>query len=127
MTKQEFEARYGKEVSGQMFVRINDLYMSVGDMDKDLFVKDYKKHEESLILNYLYDKSEHQKDEISSLKQQIDYMVDLLITKGTEYEDITLLNVAETEVGKKNVIMRKINRGIGLNDDDLDYIKDNLK
>lgn len=126
MTKQEFEARYGKEVSGQMYDRINDLYMGAGDMDKDTFVKDYKKHEESMLLQAYYEKSKELERMLAYANQRITYLLDEMIKSGAEY-DTDLLKTAEAEIGKKNLILRKIYLQIELEDDDLEYVSNNLK
>lgn len=127
MTKQEFESRYGKEVSEPVFIKINALYMGAGDdIDKDTFVKDYKKHEESILLNAYYNKARAQGKAIRNLKTQIAYLVDTIIKKGSENLDEEMLTVAEEAIGKKNVILRKIALRIELTDDDLEYVKDNL-
>lgn len=127
MTKQEFEARYGKEVSDKMFDTINDLYMGADDMDKDTFVRDYKKHEESLLLNIYFNKAQAQGKVISNLKQENAFLIDTIIKKGSEDLDDDLLTIAETHIGKKNTILRKIALNIELTDDDLAYVKGNLK
>lgn len=127
MTKKEFEERYGKEVQAVVFDNINALYMSLDDMDKDVFVKDYIKHEESLILNELFNKEQALEHELKSVKAMYDLALDKLISKGAEWDDSEVLDFAETQVGKKEVIRRKITLDEELSDDDLEYIKDNLK
>lgn len=127
MTKQEFEERYGREISDQMFDTINELYEGAEDMDKDTFVRDYKEHEESQLLGIYFNKAQKQENVIKNLKQQIASLVDTLIEKGSEYDDEEILDTAETAIGKKNVVLRKIALKIELEDDDLDYIKEHLK
>lgn len=126
MTKQEFEERYGKEVSDHMFDNINALYMGAGDMDKDTFVKDYKKHEESMLLQLYYEKSEDLKRKLTQANQKTAYLLDEMIKSGAEF-DSELLEIAENQIGKKNVILRKIALKIELEDDDLEYVSKNLR
>lgn len=127
MTKQEFETRYGKEVSGQIFDIVNELYEGADDMDKDTFVRDYKEHEECKLLGIYFNKAQKQEKVITNLKQQIASLVDTLIEKGSEWDDREALDAAEMSIGKKNVILRKIVLNIELEDDDLDYIKEHLR
>lgn len=127
MTKQEFEERYGKIVNDHVFYNINELYMSLDDMDKDMFVKDYKEHEESLILNDLFNKKQDLERELKKVKAMYDLAMDKLISKGAEWDDSEALDFAETQVGKKEVIRRKITLDTELSDDDLEYIKHNLR
>ena len=46
MTQKEFEERIGRKVTGDEFELANDLYMMSGELDKDRFCADYKKHKD---------------------------------------------------------------------------------
>lgn len=127
MTKQEFEERYGKTVNDHVFDNINDLYMSLDDMDKDVFVRDYKKHEESLILNELYNKVQSLERGIEDVERNNLCLIDMLIKKGCEWEDKEALEIVENQIGASATITRKIELGCELSDDDLEYIKHNLR
>lgn len=127
MTKQEFEERYGKTVNDHVFDNINDLYMSLDDMDKDMFVRDYKKHEESLILNELYNKVQSLERGIEDVGRNNLCLIDMLINKGSEWDDKEVLDTVENQIGKSATITRKIELGCELSDDDLEYIKHNLR
>lgn len=117
--------RYGKEVNEQVFENINRLYMGAGEMDKDTFTRDYKKHEESMLLQVYFEKSEAQAKTISHLKQLLGDLADEAIKTGAEY-DPDLLQVVERQIGRKNLILRKIALKIELEDDDLKYVSENL-
>ena len=127
MTKQEFEERYGKTVGDYIFDNINDLYMSLDDMDKDVFVRDYKKHEESLILNELYNKVQSLERGIEDAERNNLCLIDMLIKKGSEWDDKEVLDTVKNQIGMSAAITRKIELGCELSDDDLEYIKHNLK
>ena len=127
MTKQEFEERYGKTVNDHVFDNINDLYMSLDDMDKDVFVRDYKKHEESLILNELYNKVQSLERGMEDVERNNLCLIDMLIKKGSEWNDKAMLDMVEDQIGASATITRKIELGCELSDDDLEYIKHNLK
>lgn len=127
MTKQEFEERYGSEVSNEVFNNINDLYMGADDMDKDTFVKDYKKHEESMLLLTYFYKAQKQEKVINNLKQQLSEFADKILYHASENMDETLLNEVEGLLGKKKFILRKIAMNIQLTNDDLKYVAENLK
>ena len=127
MTKQEFEERYGKTVNDHVFDNINDLYMSLDGMDKDVFVRDYKKHEESLILNELYNKVQSLERGIEDVGRNNLCLIDMLIKKGSEWDDKEVLDIVENQIGASATITRKIELGCELSDDDLEYIKHNLR
>lgn len=128
MTKQEFEERYGREVSDEMFDNINELYMGAdADMDKDTFVEDYKKHEESMLLQWYFAKAQKQEKVIDNLKQQLDEFADKVLYHASESMDETILNDVEGLLGKKKFILHKIAMSIQLTNDDLKYVSENLK
>ena len=127
MIKQEFEERYGKTVNDHVFDNINDLYMSLDGMDKDMFVRDYKKHEESLILNELYNKVQSLERGIEDVGRNNLCLIDMLIKKGCEWNDKAMLDIVENQIGASATITRKIELGCELSDDDLEYIKHNLR
>lgn len=127
MTKKEFEERYGRDISADMFERINELYMTLDDMDKDVFVRDYKKHEESLILNELYNKVQSLERRIEDVERNNLCLIDMVIKKGCEWNDKAMLDMVENQIGASATITRKIELGCELSDDDLEYIKHNLR
>lgn len=54
MTQQEFEDRTGKTVTSEEYARIEAMYMAAGNMDKDQFCTEYKKHGSSAIVAEYY-------------------------------------------------------------------------
>lgn len=127
MKKQEFEERYGRKVSQEIFDNINNLYMEADDMDKDTFVEEYKKHEKSMLLQIIFSKEQAQKAIIDNLRQQFSEFVDKILHDASEDMNASLLSEVEDLIGKKKFILRKIAMHIQLTNDDLDYVKMNLK
>lgn len=126
MTKQEFESRYGKEVSNEMFYTINEMYMAT-DLDKDVFVEDYKKHGESFLTYDYFNRLRAKESECMTNRMMINQLLDIIILKGDEHKDAKMFKMAEAQSGKKYVILRKIELGIELSEEDKDYIKENMK
>ena len=54
MTQQEFEDRTGKTVSSGKYALIEAMYMAAGNMDKDQFCAEYKKHGASVLVAEYY-------------------------------------------------------------------------
>lgn len=145
MTKQEFEARYGKEVSERMFDTINDLYMEAGDnIDKDTFVKDYKKHEESLLLQAFYDRVKALEQQLAGLgkakeeaERQLDELHDAAAKDKAQFakkvveaiyaSTYSVYDVVEEEFGLPFIIKTKHAADLEFNDVELDYMVNNLK
>lgn len=57
MTREEFKTRTGMELTNEQFQRVNDMYMEAGELSKDAFCEDYKKHSESKILEEFYNQA----------------------------------------------------------------------
>lgn len=126
MTKEEFTERTGIN-SDAVFEEANRMYMATGDMDKDMFCKDYKKHGDSEILAYFYHHSnmlEKQKKNLDAFKLD---MAKWLLKQADETEDSALREKAVELVGEQKVITLKIELGYELWKEDTDYIYINLQ
>lgn len=126
MTQKEFEERTGIK-SNVVFEEANRMYMKAGDMDKDAFCDDYKEHGDSILLAYFYHHSnmlETQKKDLDSLKNEI---ACFLLVKADDWNDKELRAKAVELIGEKEVILRKIELGIELWNEDKSYIKDNIQ
>lgn len=126
MTKEEFEERTELK-SDEAFEKANRMYMSAGNMDKDAFCYDYKKHGYSILLSYFYNKSnmlEKQKKDLDAFKNEI---ACFLLKKADDWDDKELRDKAVELIGEKNVILRKIELDLELWNEDKSYIKDNIR
>ena len=126
MTKEEFTERTGI-TSEEVFNEANKMYMAAGDMDKDVFCKDYKKHGDSVILAYFY----HHSNMLEKRKKDLDtFKLDMakwLLKQADETEDSALREKAVELVGEHKVITMKIELGYELWKADTDYIYINLQ
>lgn len=126
MTQKEFEDRTGIK-SNVVFEEANRMYMKAGDMDKDAFCDDYKEHGDSILLSYFYHHSnmlEKQKKDVDALKNEI---ACFLLKKADDWDDNDLRDKVVELIGEKEVIMRKIELGLELWNEDKSYIKDNIR
>lgn len=123
MQKQEFTQRTGIELTDAEYKEVETMYLEAGNMDKDEFCKDYKKHKDSTLLGVFYGQAERLKDELTIMREERSKTVDLLLKMAQTTGAIELLNEAIFLVGHKDVIKRKIRLCLPFWDDDLDYIK----
>lgn len=126
MIQKEFEKRTGIK-SDVVFEEANRMYMNAGDMDKDAFCDDYKEHGDSILLSYFYhhcNMLETQKKDLDSFKNEI---ACFLLSKADDWDDKELRDKAVELIGEKEVILRKIELGIELWNEDKSYIKDNIQ
>ena len=125
MTQQEFEQRTGIK-SDVIYEIANGVYMEAGDMDKDAFCMDYKKHGDSILLSYFYKKCVALRKELSGMKEERQELVEFLLKQEDESDDIIFRNKAAELVGDKEVIRLKIENGWELDKEDKEYIKEHL-
>lgn len=125
MTQQEFEQRTGIK-SDVIYEIANGVYMEAGDMDKDAFCMDYKKHGDSILLGYFYKKCVALRKELRGMKEERQELVEFLLKQEDESDDIIFRNKAAELVGDKEVIRLKIENGWELDKEDKEYIKEHL-
>lgn len=127
MQKIEFTQRTGIELTDEQYKQVEDMYLEAGNMDKDQFCKDYKKHSDSEILQLFYRQNEKLKSKLADLGDERNEIVDFLLDRAQEFGDIKLLEKAICMVGHDKVIKRKISQNLPLWDIDKKYIYDNIK
>ena len=114
MTQQEFEERTGREVTCDEFDRANAIYMAAGDMDKDRFCADYKRHKDSEIIEVLFETADGLSDKLHVLRKERECLVDFLIDQAERYCAGELRDKAIDMIGAKEYLRKKIERGYNL-------------
>lgn len=138
MTREEFIERTGLTPTIDEYQQIEAMYMAAGNMDKDEFCKEFKKHGMSHLLTELLAKIQGQENSIKTLTERHDNYLEettqkemelaiLLIGKACVYEDTDLYVEAVRLVGQRDVTMHKIRTGLPLWEADINYIDNNLK
>ena len=69
MTQKEFFDRTGIELTEDQYKQVEQMYLEAGNMDKDEFCKDYKKHHESTLLATYFRQAENLKDKLDALEK----------------------------------------------------------
>ena len=127
MQKQEFTQRTDIQVSDVEYKEIELMYLEAGNMDKDEFCKDYKKHHESTLLATYFRQAENLKNKLDDMRDERSKLVDFLLNISERYPDKSIHEWTVKLVGHKEVIRRKLNGGLTLWDVDREYIKENLQ
>lgn len=140
MTKQEFEARYGKRVTDEEFDFINEAYMAAGDIDKDTFCAEWRMHGlgESMVVKALADLALLQESsvkaanaelveqlaelryQLAELREQNDKLLSALLSEEAAEAAVDI-------VGREAVILRRLEADLPLSDDDKSYLAQMLK
>ena len=127
MQKQEFTQRTGIELTDAEYKEVETMYLEAGNMDKDEFCKDYKKHHESILLATYFRQAENLKDKLDAMRDERNSLVDFLLERAQCFGDVELLHKAILLVGHDKVIKRKLRMDLPLWDEDKTYIIDNIK
>ncbi|MCR5504060.1 MAG: hypothetical protein K6E94_00540 [Elusimicrobiaceae bacterium] len=127
MTQKEFFERTGIELTEDQYKEVETMYLEAGNMDKDEFCKDYKKHHESILLATYFRQAENLKDKQDAMRDERNSLVDFLLERAQCFGDVELLHKAILLVGHDRVIKRKIRMDLPLWDEDKTYIIDNIK
>ena len=140
MTQQEFETRFGQEVTTESFDYANRVYMAAGNLDKDQFCKEWKNQHirNSDTVTALTMEVESCQATIKNLKRQVeksdlcleefrDQMVDFLILQAEKWSASDLREKAIRVVGETEYIRRRLDMHLGLWEDDRKALVEILK
>lgn len=129
MTKQEFTERTGLTVTNDEYVKIEELYYSADNMQKDQFCELYKQIHGNELFQILSGKLLTSRKANKIYQKEEDEMIEFLTIKAAEHDDDELEKKAREicPFGRRKTIHIKIDNDIDLSSDDLSYIRENLR
>lgn len=129
MNKQEFIERTGLTPTSEEYEAIEALYMAAGEMDKDEFCKEYKKHGTSRLVSVLFKETKVLKGQleeanniIEDLREQKSQMLDFLIEQAEKWSASDLREKAIKILGAKEYLRRKVENGFNLWESDRELL-----
>lgn len=122
MQKIEFTQRAGIELTDEQYQKVEIMYLNAGNMDKDEFCEDYKKHSDSVILNTYFDQSEKLRNELDAYREKQINMAYFLIKKSMVGGDKDMVQMAISLIGEQKYIQHKLERGYNLFESDKELI-----
>jgi hypothetical protein len=114
MTQTEFENRTGIQVSASEFDQIHEIYMNCGDMDKDMFCKEYKKVMGNPIVNALSFNVSHAQSKVDTLIRKEKNMAMFLADQAEKWGATDLRDEAIRMMGAEKYLAYKIEHGFNL-------------
>lgn len=126
MTQQEFIERTGIIPTNQEFAAITNMYMAAGEIDKDVFCADYKKHKDSKLLAYFYQSTESWKVSAKLIDKSMLKVAKYLLAKSREINDKSMRDEAIDLLGEKMVVKLTMEMNLELWDDDKEFIIETL-
>ncbi len=129
MNVQEFTERTGyTPCTEEEWKAIEMMYLEAGEsVDKDLFCKEWLEHRESNLLRIFYKRAMDKAETLEYFNDLRTQTAKFLLDKDADLEDNDIYWQAVKLIGQKRVVLYKIEQGYELNQDDKDYIKDNLQ
>ncbi len=128
MNVQEFTLRTGyTPATEEEWKAIETMYMEAGEkVDKDLFCKEWLEHKDSKLLKVFYKRATDHSESNEYFRELCTESAYMLLDKA-EYDDDEMYYQAIKLIGQKRVVIYKLNRGLSLRSEDLEYINDNLQ
>ena len=137
MLQHEFETLIGRKATTEEYCEANAMYMAAGEMDKAEFCQEWMKVGTSRLVKELSDRvyrlqeANHElklirEEQARDLSAAADVMLETADQCGEGDLAKDLMKAAVDLVGKKEVILRKISRGIHLSDEEMDFLKEKL-
>ena len=122
MQKIEFTQRTGIELTDEQYKRVEDIYLNAGNIDKDEFCKDYKKHADSVILNTYFDQSEKLRSKLGACREKNVELAHFLIKKSMVGGDKDMIKEAIYLIGEQKYIQYKLEKSYNLFESDKELI-----
>ena len=126
MTKQEFIERTNYNPTDEEFNSINEMYMQAGNMDKDVFCKEWNEVHESELFKHFYKQFNNFWIQYDFHKDLLKETAELLVRQAEECSEDEMYHQACKLIGQKAVVSYKIENDYELNKFDKEYIKNNL-
>ena len=141
MLQKEFEERIGRSVSEEEFIEANAMYMAAGDIDKDVFCREWKQIGESPLVKGLFETAynlnqalQEHKLMLNECREMLSDAADAMLEicngildgKTVEHTTQELTKKAWWLVGQKEVTKRRVQNGYQLDDKDRETIINNL-
>ena len=115
-------------VTPEEYKEIEGYYNAASNqIDKDLFCKEWKKYSDSFLLKDYYERIKFLEQQVHDMQEFFNPTVNLLLRKADEFDDKDLKAEAIAMVGLKEVIVRKIKMSLELDQEDKEYIANNLR
>lgn len=122
MQKIEFEQRTGIQLTDEQYKMVENMYMAAGEIDKDVFCSDYKKHKDSKLLAYFYELYKVWDFNLKRIDESLLKVTKCLLKKSREFNDISMRTEAIDLLGEKMIVKLTIEMNLELWDDDKKFI-----
>lgn len=120
MLQKEFFERTNIQLSDAEYNKVDAMYCDAGNLDKDQFCQDYKKHHDSILIQEFYNKSVSLKNSLDKSNAKISDLAMFLVDQAEKCSSSDLRDKAIELLGMEKYLSVKIQKGYNIWDIDKD-------
>ena len=120
MLQKEFFERTNIQLSVAEYNKVDAMYCDAGNLDKDQFCQDYKKHHDSILIQEFYKKSVNLKNSLYKSNAKISDLAMFLVDQAEKCSSSDLRDKAIELLGMEKYLSVKIQKGYNIWDIDKD-------
>ena len=118
MTLSEFNERTNAHLTEDQYKPVENMYNEAGNIQKDQFCADWKKHNDSVLLQEFFAQSERLKGKVDGYRNQINEIALFLVDQAEKWSASDLRSMAIQILGLEKYLQIKLQKGYTLWDID---------
>lgn len=118
MTLSEFNERTNAHLTEDQYKPVENMYNEAGNIQKDQFCADWKKHNDSVLLQEFFAQSERLKGKVDGYRNQINEIALFLVDQAEKWSASDLRSMAIQILGLEKYLQIKFQKGYNLWDID---------
>ena len=118
MTLSEFNERTNAHLTEDQYKPVENMYNEAGNIQKDQFCADWKKHNDSVLLQEFFAQSERLKGKVDAYRNQINEIALFLVDQAEKWSASDLRSMAIQILGMEKYVQIKLQKGYNLWDID---------
>ena len=114
MTLSEFNERTNAHRTEDQYKPVENMYNEAGNIQKDQFCADWKKHNDSVLLQEFFAQSERLKGKVDGYRNQINEIALFLVDQAEKWSASDLRSKAIQILGLEKYLQIKLQKGYNL-------------
>ena len=114
MTLSEFNERTNAHLTEDQYKPAENMYNEAGNIQKDQFCADWKKHNDSVLLQEFFAQSERLKGKVDGYRNQINEIALFLVDQAEKWSASDLRSMAIQILGLEQYLQIKLQKGHNL-------------
>lgn len=114
MTLSEFNERTNAHLTEDQYKPVENMYNEAGNIQKDQFCADWKKHNDSVLLQEFFAQSDRLKGKVDGYRNQINEIALFLVDQAEKWSASDLRSMAIQILGLEKYLQIKLQKGYNL-------------